>query len=54
MGGGKKSTPMSQPAKSRIMSAEAQKPGAGGQISSGSWGARAQSSADKNSNSSNK
>ena len=50
MDGGKKSTPMDQAAKSRIMSSQAQKPGAGGQIEKGSFGARAQSAADKNAN----
>ena len=50
MEGGKKSTPMDQAAKSRIMSSEAKKPGAGGQVQKGSFGSRAQSSADKNAN----
>jgi len=40
------STPMDQDAKARIMSAEAQKSGGG--VRADSWGARAQSAADKN------
>lgn len=49
-GGGKKSTPMDGAAKARIMSANATKPGAGGQIKSGTFPARAQSAADKHAN----
>ncbi len=48
MDGGKKSTPMDQAAKSRIMSAEATKPGAGGEVQKDSFGATAQAAADKN------
>lgn len=47
-GGSKK--PMDQAAKARIMSSQAQKPGAGGKIESGTFGSRTQSAADKNSN----
>ncbi len=47
MDGGKKA-PMDQAAKSRIMRSEAKKDGAGGQVQKGSFGARAQSGADKN------
>lgn len=50
MDGEKKSKPMDQAAKSRIMSAEAKKEENKGQISSGSWPARAQAAADKNEN----
>lgn len=50
MDSGRKKTPMDQAAKSRIMSANAKKPEAGGQIKSGSFPARAQSAADKNAN----
>ena len=49
MDGGKK-TLMDQEAKARIMSSQAQKPGAGGQIKSGTFASRAQSAADKNAN----
>ena len=47
MDGGKK-TPMDQEAKARIMSSEAKK--SDGQVSKGSFAARAQSAADKNAN----
>lgn len=48
MDGGSKQ--MDQAAKARIMSSQAQKPGAGGKIESGTFASRAQSAADKNSN----
>ncbi len=41
---------MDQEAKSRIMKAEAKKPGADGKVAAGSFGARAQAAADKNAN----
>lgn len=47
-GGSKKQ--MDQEAKARIMSSEAKKPGAGGNIESGTFASRTQSAADKNSN----
>ena len=50
MDGGKKVTPMDQEDKARIMSANAKKPGAGGEIQSDTFPARAQSAADKNDN----